>query len=76
MQVSIFHLIFAQSQCLDACSSSADLRLFNFVPDSSNRIVQTQKKQEIISLPNPQCLWVYQQAPTKPHQLKQDSEKI
>lgn len=53
MQVSIFHLIFAQSQRLDACSSSADLRLFNFVPESSNRIVQTQKKTGDNQSPKP-----------------------
>lgn len=76
MQISTFHLIFAQCQPLDACSSSADLRLFSLVPEPSNRIVQNGKKKEITSLPKTQCLRVYQQAPTKPHQLKQGSEKI
>jgi len=76
MQVSAFHLIFTQSQSLDACSSSADLRLFSFVPGPSNRVVQKRKKKEIMSLLKTQCLWIYQHSPVKPHQLKWGSEKI
>lgn len=51
MQFSTFYLILVQSQPLDACSSSAGLRLFSFVPESSNRILKmVGKKKEIISL--------------------------
>lgn len=72
MQFSTFYLILVQSQSLDACSSSAGLRLFSFVPESSNRILKMvrKKKGDNQSQKNTWCLCIYQQIPTKPCDLK------
>lgn len=58
MQISTFYFIFVQIQPLDACSSSAGLRLFIFVQQSSE-YYQKKKRKEIINLKKPHGVCEY-----------------